>query len=142
MHHAIMTHLHALDAGMLHAGMDAAYMHISRRSRISHKSRPTSDVQVDKGRRKKDNESDVHYLPQPQNKSSHGTALFYFILFIIYCFFIVLFNHVFGHFLTTGVQKHEQNVFHKSISGLIIKNVAFFPFFYFLFYSVVLLDFF
>jgi hypothetical protein len=44
---------------------------------------------------------------------------------LIFCY------RVFGGFVTRGVQEHEKHNFLKVPSGLITKNVAFFPFLFF-----------
>jgi hypothetical protein len=87
-----------------------------------------------KGLRDKTNdESDVHlpFAAAPPQKTATCFILFY-VLFYLY--------RVFGRFvsITRGVQKHEKTKvqkFQKSLSGLITKNVAFFPPFLF-FYSL------
>jgi hypothetical protein len=52
------------------------------------------------------------------------------------------FYRVFGRLVTRGVQKHDKNLKKKNPSGLITKNVCFFPSVFFPPPSVVLLDFF
>jgi hypothetical protein len=80
------------------------------------------------GRKKQNDESDVH-LPQPRKKSSY---LLYLFLFFI-GFFNRLFYRVFGRFVTRRVQKHDNNFFSKkSISahykkcGFFLRRVIFF----------------
>jgi hypothetical protein len=79
------------------------------------------------GRKKKNDESDVH-LPQRQKKSSHLLCFVFVFIFIFYRIFLRAF---FGRFVTRGVQKHEKNIFWKVHLGSSQKMRLFFPPFFF-----------